>query len=159
MLPGCMIGVPWCAVAAHCVEDREQLAGNGRDRDLRRLAALEQTQVHRTQGWVAARSDHRCHIEHASDRGASTVDAPTPTPQAAVVGEWCDSNKLRDLAAIPLTQFGQLRHGNSRHDFADTRKRATFEKRWMDRARGKHASPSEDRSPRPQLSAKRFRIS
>ena len=64
---------------------------------------------------------NRGHVKDSTDGMSTGVRLLNTHLLAAVVGEWCDSNKLRDLAAIPLTQFGQLRHGNSRHDIGKRR--------------------------------------
>src|SRR5438132_11863538 len=79
-------GVPFFAAGDHGVEDDDELAHAGDERDLRLLPFGDQAKIesleHRV---VPCRSPKTSHIEEIADLAASALDVAFAAPSAAVV--------------------------------------------------------------------------
>ena len=64
-------------VAQHGIENDQQLAHAGGKRRFGMFAPGAQAQIENSDGWIAADSRHRRHVQYPPDLGASAPDATT----------------------------------------------------------------------------------
>ncbi len=108
------------AVVKHGIENNEELAHAGDERELGVLTVGTQPQIESSDGRIAANSRHRRHIQDAPDLCASTPDTTTAALFSTVAVKWCQTGQRGDLLAIKHSQFRQLRE-QSTQTSAETR--------------------------------------
>ena len=89
------------------VENREQFAHTGREREFLRLARRKETAVESADDRIATGRDERPHVEHGPHRCPPTPHDPLASERATVAGEGCDTDQGSDLFAV---QVSELRH-------------------------------------------------
>ena len=103
----------------HGVQDREQLAHAGDERDLLRLAGRDESTIEGANDDVASSGDKRPHVEYGADRRAAAPDHAFASTCAAVAGERRHAHERRDLFAIESPQLGKVRQQGATQDGTD----------------------------------------
>ena len=109
------------SLAGDGVEGDEELAGDGHEGELGRLAGLAQSLIERRERGVEAGSGHRGQVEHGADRGAASADASGAAERSAIAGEGSDADERRDLAPSQVTELGQIDQQRAGDAGSDTR--------------------------------------
>src|SRR3984893_12524211 len=78
--------IPFLAPRDHCVEDDDELAHAGGERNLRLLAVVDQAAIEGLEhGIVPGRGPETGHVEEVADPAAAALDVALALPSAAVV--------------------------------------------------------------------------
>jgi hypothetical protein len=100
----------------HGIEDSEQLAHGGNQRDFGRFTALAQTLVKSTQCRLMTDRGQGRHIERSTHLRATAEDRAWAAPRSALAVEWCDSCQGCDFTSVEATQFGKASKQGSAGD-------------------------------------------
>src|ERR1019366_265167 len=107
-LSGCVTErIPGRVMFEHGIEDSEQLAHGGNQRDLGRFTALAQALVKSTQCRLMTDCGQGRHIERGTHLRAAAEDRAWAAPRPALTVERCDSRQGCDLASVEATQLGK----------------------------------------------------
>src|SRR5262249_39758981 len=109
------------AAPHHGVEPYQEFSHDGREGKLHGLVGGKEAVVEGFQVRVETDSRHRCHVEHASDVGASAPNASLASALAAVVVEWGDTDERGDLLSVQRSKLGHVTNENPGSDRANTR--------------------------------------
>ena len=97
---------PWLAVPEDGVEDDQELAHGGGERELLGFAGGDQALVEGPEPGIVADRDQGCHVEHGAHRRPATPDRAPALHPAAVAGERRDPDERRDRSAVELAELG-----------------------------------------------------
>jgi len=107
-LSGCVTErIPGRVMFEHGIEDSEQLAHGGNQRDLGRFTALAQALVKSTQCRLMTDCGQGRHIERGTHLRAAAEDRAWAAPRPALTVERCDSRQGCGLASVEATQLGK----------------------------------------------------
>ena len=105
----------------HCVEDRQEFAHAGGQRNCLWLAGRDQAVIEGSNDDVASSGDQRAHVPHGPHGRAPTLHETLASERPAIACEGCDANERGDLLPIPLPEFRQVGEHGAAHDGADAR--------------------------------------
>ena len=110
---------PWGSVPEHGIEDDQELAHGGSQRELLGFPTGEQALIEGADHRVVARGDQRRHVERAAHGGAAAPDRPAPAHDAAVAGERCHAGEAGGGLAVDAAELGHQRQQAHRGQPAD----------------------------------------
>ena len=113
-----MIG-PRFFVPDDCVEDDEQLARRGDDRDELWLSGGDEFVAKRLEGWIVSRGDHGSHEKRGAHAGSAAADEAFAAPLTGLSRPGREADEGGDLAPIErseLRQLGEQRAGDGGSD-------------------------------------------
>jgi hypothetical protein len=104
----------------HGINDGEELAHAGDERDLLGLPCSAQADVEVADGGIKSRGNDRSHIERRPHMCSSTQDRATATKRSTIAIERGDADQRRDLFMCQRAEFRQMGQQRCGQDGADT---------------------------------------
>ena len=97
--------LPWALVSQDSVEDRDQLAGHGNEREDLRFPGGDEFVAEFFELRVVTCRDHGANKQGTAHAFAAATNEALPTPLPGLVGLWCEANEGGDPSPIERTEF------------------------------------------------------
>src|SRR5947209_4681910 len=103
-----VLWLPWSFVSQDCVEDRQEFASDGDERNLLGLASCDEPIAAGLEERVVSRRDHGADEENGSHAAAAAADEASAFPLTGLARPWRKAGKGGDGAAIERAEFRQF---------------------------------------------------